>query len=205
MTNQSIDEDLNRWAEDFRNEPGSKPNLSLETLMTQAKKDRRAELLKMVRTVLALLLAVAVFVDIVVTSRSVVVTIFSAVVLPVLMAQVGHRFYVRSQVGRVEAGKVDNYVRLNVRRRIADLKIARMNRIFFGVLVSAFWIWLPFFVLQNAASFANAPITLAVKLVLVLAVFVGTWFWTNHVCRKAERECAHWMAVSRSVESADGE
>jgi len=197
---ENMDEELSSWAEDFR-APAAEP-LSAEAVLREAARGARQERLAWVSQLGGLVFAIAVFLGLVVRSRSALLAGLSAVVLPTLLALFGFFIHVRQSIGKNADASVASFVTLTTRRRQGELKLLQVNRAALGFLAAVFWLWLPLFVLSRAERFAAQPWRLAVATLFSLAVFGGAWWRLGRLVRRARGDLARWRELAASFDES---
>lgn len=188
-------DELSLWADDFRAEPAAAVPLSVEAIMAQAARGARRERLMWLEQIGGTAFAVAVFLGLVVRTRSLLLAALSAVVLPTLLALFA--FFVHEQLalrGRALTA-VRHHAELVVRRRRADVRLQRASQAVLGLLAASFWVWFPFFVFSRVERFAAEPWRLAVGATVSLVVFVGAFWLLRRRLRKARAELRRWEGV----------
>jgi uncharacterized membrane protein YvlD (DUF360 family) len=201
MTNEHEDlVDLARWAEDFRGD--APPTLSPAAVLEQARRDARRERILWAEQSVGTLFAVAIFLTLVVRTRSPLLTGLSAVVVPTLVFLSGYFVYVRGAVARSLARSVREHAALAVRRRRADVRIARASLVAQVFLAIVFWAWFPVFALSNAERFGREPWRLVIGAGTSLVIFGVSLVF---LVRRARRARAELEQASRTLSALDSD
>lgn len=194
--------DLAMWAKDFR-ATGDVQAPSAADVLARARRDARRERVDWATQIGGTLFAVLVFLGLVARTRSPLQAALAAIVLPVLFGLFALFVVDRSltSAGRGGSGgdSVAEHVARAVRRNRARHRLARVSLVALAFLATAFWVWMPLFVLSKSERFDRDPWRLAVGVVVSLLVF-GLGFWRAAVnVRKARTELQSWRAVEGSL------
>jgi len=190
--------DLEEWAKDFRATPGDVQAPSADEILARAQRDSARERLDWVTQIGSTLFATVVFLGLVVRTRSPYQAGLAAVVLPVLFGLFAFFVYERTTASSGGDSVADHVARA-VRRNRARHRFARASLAALALLATAFWMWLPLFVLSKSERFAGEPWRLAVAVVASLLVF-GLGFWRAALkVRKAKAELQSWEAALGSL------
>jgi hypothetical protein len=201
MTNEHDDDepaDLEEWAKDFRATSVDAGAPSADEIVARAQRDARRERIDWATQIGGTLLAFFVFLGLVARTRSALQAGLAAVVLPVLLGLFALFVHDRTRAGGGGDSVADHVARA-VRRNHARHRLARASLAALALLATAFWIWMPFFVLSKSERFAAEPWRLAVGIVASLVVF-GLGFWRSAInVRKAKAELRSWQDVQGSL------
>lgn len=191
-------DDLAEWAKDFRGAPMEARAPSPDEILARAARDARKERLDWATQIGGTLLAAVVFLGLVVRTRSALQAGLAAVVLPVLFGLFALFVYERTTASH-GGDSVTDHVARAVRRNRARHRLARASLAALAFLATAFWLWLPLFVLSKSERFASEPWRLAIAVVVSLLVF-GLGFWRAAVkVRQSRAELQRWLAVEASL------
>lgn len=203
MDQTSDDSQLAAWAEDFRAEGtggdgGEAP--SADEIVREARRREQKHRRDVVVQVVSLLFAIAVFLGLLLRTRSMVLAALTAIVLPTLVGLFGIFVHLQQAVGQRTGTTVASYVAFALRGHRAEERILRANRTGLAALALVFWAWLPIWVLSRADRFATEPWRLAVGALVALVIFVGA-FW--HLGRKVAQARAARERMERIAASLE--
>ncbi len=203
------DAELSSWSEDWKSEtrgPAAVARaLSAEAafadkVLAESARGARMAKLAWAGQIASLLIAVFVFLALVIKTRSVMQAVLAAVVLPTLLGLFGFFVHIRQSIGTNADESVASFVALTTRRREADVRLMKGNRIGLGFLSAVFWVWFPLFVFSRAERFGAEPWRLAVGALSSLVVFGGAYWYVGRRVRRAENDLLHWKKVAQSFE-----
>lgn len=205
-TNETVDDaELAAWAEDFRadgntGDGGRDDAPSADEIVREARRQEQRHRRDVVVQVVSLLFAIAVFLGLLLRTRSMVLAALTAIVLPTLVGLFGVFVHLRQAVGQRTGTTVASYVAFSLRGHRAEERILRANRTGLAVLALVFWAWLPVWVLSRADRFASEPWRLAVGASVAMVIFAGAWWHLGRKVRQARAARERMERIAASLE-----
>lgn len=188
------DDDWDVWASDFKSEPIG-PDVS--KLVARATRDTWLARGKLAIELGAYGFGIVAYGAL--SSRVDHLWPMAAFVSVVFVVATAYTLHARRGTWAAAAGEVSAYVELAVRRKRADLRVARLGGVVFFVLSLGLAVWLPYFIATTKDPLAGTWLAVPTRLAFGVAFLIGVAVYLRYKIGRERAELARLEAIRASL------